>query len=399
MKFQLMTSYFFISRPGIQSLRDENGAIFIDRDPDLFSKILNYLRTKDIDIVNQCSDLKMLRHESEYYNIHPLTKRLLLCEEMDHSGCGDLLFYCLLPPPNIPIQEYSSTSLQSSSSSNGNEVGLEPGTSTYPRPGSMIRVPEAMPSTSGISNPVNPSSSRHSRNSSWDMRVSYNSNRNWVPGHSRTASLDLRHSRNSSADLNKYIKNDIGLVFGQIQQNQNWINDPMRVQIIKAHQNWISVAYTHFVICYRMKDSCGWQLIFTSPYIEQPIERIAINAKMNLSNSDTHSKMVAASYGSQIRLWGISEDGSKTEVGTFNLHLRVEYLFFIGNQLVALNSSGKIGVWQHLNQHWQIQDLLPILSFDYAGSFLLLGCNNGSIYYIGEYFPSNFKILKWRGNV
>lgn len=27
--------------------------------------------------------------------------------------------------------------------------------------------------------------------------------------------------------------------------------DPLRVQIIKAHHNWIVVAYAHFVVCYR----------------------------------------------------------------------------------------------------------------------------------------------------
>lgn len=69
--------------------------------------------------------------------------------------------------------------------------------------------------------------------------------------------------------------------------------------------------------------------------------------------------------------------------GTFNLHVRVEYLFFIGSQLVALSPTGKIGVWHAMTQHWQIQDVVPISSFDTAGSFLLLGCNNGSIYYIG----------------
>lgn len=37
-----------------------------------------------------------------------------------------------------------------------------------------------------------------------------------------------------------------------------------------------------------------------------------------------------------------------------------------------------------MTHHWQIQDVVPILSFDTAGSFLLLGCNNGSIYYIGK---------------
>lgn len=69
--------------------------------------------------------------------------------------------------------------------------------------------------------------------------------------------------------------------------------------------------------------------------------------------------------------------------------MRVEYLFFIGSQLVALSPTGKIGVWHAMTQHWQIQDVVPISSFDTAGSFLLLGCNNGSIYYIGKCLSYN----------
>lgn len=290
----------------------------------------------------------------------------------------------------------SSSQSPSVGPSGASSSGAMCNTPTNPRPGSMVRVPELSQSSgSSGSSTGGTAGSRHaghSRNSSWDLRVSYNGNgRNsqWAPGHSRTASLDMmrHHSRNSSVDLNKYVRNDLGLVFGP-GQSSGW-SDPMRVQIIKAHHNWILVAYAHFVTCYRLKDYCGWQQIFISPYVEQTIERIAINAKMSLATSageQSHSKMVAISYGSQIRLWGISEDGSKCDVGTFNLHVRVEYLFFIGSQLVALSSSGKIGVWHAMTQHWQIQDLVPILSFDTAGSFLLLGCNNGSIYYIGNMF-------------
>jgi hypothetical protein len=65
------------------------------------------------------------------------------------------------------------------------------------------------------------------------------------------------------------------------------------------------------------------------------------------------------------------------------LGVAVEYLFFIGYQLVGLSSVGKIGVWHAMTRNWQTQDVLPIASFDTAGSFLLLGCTNGSIYYIG----------------
>jgi hypothetical protein len=89
----------------IDSHKDETGALFIDRDPKLFSIILNYLRTKDIDLKNV--DIRTLRHEAEYYGITPLVKRLMLCEDLTQSSCGDVLFYGYLPPPSkLLLQNY-----------------------------------------------------------------------------------------------------------------------------------------------------------------------------------------------------------------------------------------------------------------------------------------------------
>jgi hypothetical protein len=70
----------------IQTSRDEQGAIFIDRDPDLFRLVLSYLRNHTIafDDVN----FKELRHEAEFYGIAPLVKKLSLCAELDISGEG-----------------------------------------------------------------------------------------------------------------------------------------------------------------------------------------------------------------------------------------------------------------------------------------------------------------------
>ena len=90
------------------------------------------------------------------------------------------------------------------------------------------------------------------------------------------------------------------------------------MQIIKAHHHWIVVAYAHFVVCYRLKDSSGWQLVFTSPYIESCIERVAINSKVGQNSGagdSSSSRMVAISYGNQIRLWGITEHGARTNIG------------------------------------------------------------------------------------
>ena len=73
-----------------------------------------------------------------------------------------------------------------------------------------------------------------------------------------------------------------------------------------------------------------------------------------------------------------------THSATLDMKLPVDGLFFIGMQLVAISNTGKVAVWQSVQRHWQLQDVEPICSYDAAGSFLLLGCTNGSIYYIGE---------------
>ncbi|XP_049826851.1 BTB/POZ domain-containing protein KCTD3 isoform X3 [Aethina tumida] len=398
----------------ISSLRDEKGAIFIDRDPKIFSIILNYLRTRDIELNG--IDLRILRHEAEYYNIAPLVKRLMLCEELTESICGDVLFYGSLPPPNIPMHVPCNTPYVETTA-----VHQSGGSTSRPADSSVTTTDSSKPSTSRVvsnsgegintdnhhpkgqlvqqhvvaNNGYIQNRQGHSRNSSLELRMGISTNYSRSSqdlrgissrGHSRAASLDLRHARNSSADLNKLVRNDVGLVFGTA--SSSWA-DPLRVQIIKAHHNWIVAGYAHFVVCYRLKDSSGWQQVFTSPYIDSCIERIAINAKMGSSET---SKMVAISYSSQVRLWGISDGGARTDIGTFNLHVRVEYLFFIGSQLVALSPSGKLGVWHAMTQHWQTQDVMPIASFDTAGSILLLGCNNGCIYYIDmQKFPLRMK--------
>lgn len=82
-------------------------------------------------------DLRTLRHEAEYYNIAPLVRRLILCEEMTQSSCGDVLFYGYLPPPNIPIQE---------TTIHGNTQVESTGVHSA-RPGSIVRVPESVTNT------------------------------------------------------------------------------------------------------------------------------------------------------------------------------------------------------------------------------------------------------------
>lgn len=77
----------------ITSSKDEDGAIFIDRDPEMFAIILNYLRTQQLFNVTDYN-VDMLRHEAEYYGITPLCRQLALVEELVNlSTCGGDVFF------------------------------------------------------------------------------------------------------------------------------------------------------------------------------------------------------------------------------------------------------------------------------------------------------------------
>ncbi|XP_075719449.1 BTB/POZ domain-containing protein KCTD3 [Rhinoderma darwinii] len=299
----------------ISTLRDETGAIFIDRDPTAFAPILNFLRTKELDL--RGVSLNVLRHEAEFYGITPLVRRLLLCEELERSSCGSVLFHGYLPPPAIPSRKLTC------------EAAFSAENKVAPRPCEVSAPGTAeQPTLSGVEGMVR-----------------------------------------------------LGFPV-----------DPRKVLIVAGHHNWIVAAYAHFVVCYRIKESSGWQQVFSSPYLDWTIERVALNAKVVGGPHGDKDKMVAIASESSIILWSIQDGSSGNEIGVFNLGVPVDALFFIGNQLVATSHTGKVGVWNAVTQHWQVQDVVPITSYDTAGSFLLLGCNNGSIYYIDmQKFPLRMK--------
>ncbi|XP_033110842.1 BTB/POZ domain-containing protein KCTD3-like [Anneissia japonica] len=302
----------------ISSMRDEEGAIFIDRDPVVFVPILNYLRTKDLDV--RGVNLTTLRHDAEFYGISPLVKKLSLCEDLGRSTCGNVLFHGYLNAPCFPAR-----------SEHRNSIATE--------------------------------AELHSR-----------------PGSAR--SLSGRDHRPVSAT--EYTKSDIEMSLNI---------DPRKVINVTGHHGWIAVAYAHFVCCYRIKESSGWQLVFTTPYLEQCIERLALNSKVvGVTQTDGRDKMLAVAFGSMIRLWCCQDDSLRNEIGTFDLGVRVDSLFFIGSQLVATSHTGKVGVWHAVTRSWQCQNIQPISSYDTAGTYLLLGCTNGSIYYIDmQKFPLRMK--------
>ncbi|KAM6038258.1 SH3KBP1-binding protein 1 [Chlamydotis macqueenii] len=308
----------------ISTLKDETGAIFIDRDPTVFVPILNFLRTKELD--PRGVSISLLLHEAQFYGITPLVRRLQLREELDRSSCGNVLFNGYLPPPVLPAKRHNRHSVA------GPQLAAHAPT---PSARAAVRRSNTMP-----------------------------------PGLGHAGSLGrLSEERALPA-----------------------ANEPGAVRIVCGHHNWIAVAFAQFLVCYWMKETSGWQQVFSSPRLDWVIERVALNAKVLGGALGDHDKMVAVASCNEIILWALQADGSGSEIGVFHLGVPVEALFFVGNQLIATSHTGKIGVWNAVTKHWQIQDVVPINSYDAAGTFLLLGCNNGSIYYVDvQKFPLRMK--------
>uniref|UniRef100_A0A8B9KVQ7 SH3KBP1 binding protein 1 n=1 Tax=Astyanax mexicanus TaxID=7994 RepID=A0A8B9KVQ7_ASTMX len=271
----------------ISTLKDETGAIFIDRDPSLFAPILNFLRTKELH--PRSIDVHLLMHEAEFYGITPLVRKLQLCDELDRSSCGNVLFNGYLPPAVYPAKRRNRHSVAGPQYMGGRSAQLER---------APVRRSNTMPPNLG-----------------------------------------------NSGILGKAVTEERVTGHGP---------DPGMVRIVCGHHNWIAVAYAQFVVCYRVKESTGWQQVFTSPRLDWVIDRVALNAKVMGGSLGDNDKMVAVASGTEIILWAICPDGNGNEIGVFSLNVPVEALFFVGNQLIATSHTGKVGVWNAVTKHWQV---------------------------------------------
>ncbi len=125
-------------------------------------------------------------------------------------------------------------------------------------------------------------------------------------------------------------------------------------------------------MCYKMKDTSGWQLMFESEVQTDDIYRLAITARSSSVSQQSQesttnpreSKLLAIAVRTNVRLWNIVDASIHTVIGTFAFGGPIDNLFFINSQLVAIGDERKVGVWHSLSQQWQTQELTRILSFD-----------------------------------
>lgn len=79
-----------------------DGKIFIDRDPDLFRPILQFLRTRRISLPKDV-DVESLIHEVEFFGVTEMISRLKICSRLSDDVCGGIHFSEVLKTNSDPI--------------------------------------------------------------------------------------------------------------------------------------------------------------------------------------------------------------------------------------------------------------------------------------------------------
>ncbi|KHJ79435.1 hypothetical protein OESDEN_20919 [Oesophagostomum dentatum] len=290
----------------IPTVRDDSGAIFIDRDPDVFRIILNYLRTKQVDLSNIAPST--LKHEAQYFGLAPLVRRLTLCEELDVSSCGSVLFHAMIPAPNLPFERpILERKPDSSTPSSDNSSQTKQATDT------SKSVSGTDAATCGCYNKTAPTSGTSATNGNGERVEGWYSRHG--SGHSTPRIYG--HCKKSSYELARYIRNELSQLKHQTRSPSEDELDPLRVRIVKAHHNSIIVGYAYYACVYRMKESLGWQSVYTTPRMESLIKHVALNTKFGPQNTD---RMVAVALSNgNIMLWALEEGDNASKIGAQNI--------------------------------------------------------------------------------
>ncbi|CAL8069191.1 unnamed protein product [Calicophoron daubneyi] len=279
-------SFFTILLGGhLPSCRDETGAYFIDRDPDMFNVILNYLRTNELNLSGV--DVATLKNEALFYGLDSLVKKLSLCEENFGGRCGDLLFHGYMPAPDLRANEANSdtrwdtqTPVPKNESSASSECRID-------NPSSEVRVES---SESG-DNPVG-SACNSERSHSYD-----NSKPSNFENSTSNPSVVLRHGRTKESVRTLHL--DGGKACVSACANQPTISTEQQpdesvlresdsrkppsipVTLITCHQNLMAAVYRDRVGVFSLRDPIGWHLVWLSPQLPAAIDRLAITSRAN----------------------------------------------------------------------------------------------------------------------
>ncbi|CAH8440848.1 unnamed protein product [Heterobilharzia americana] len=258
-------SFFSILLDGaLPTMKDESGAIFIDRDPDMFSIILNYLRTNELNLSGV--DINSLKNEAQFYALESLVRKLSLCEENLLGRCGDLLFHAYMPAPDFVLDESGSCfkwninkqcRLNSQSTSNG--LCLPPYTTVC----SSVRNP------SGLSHHIGPGTHQHviqnssvkisTHDSVYDISGCSTSNGKDIPKCNYVPEYPIVESYNEGDTETCYF---------------NYMSS-----------NIMAAVYSDCVGVFSLKDPIGWHLTWLSPVLPAPIDRIALTGKAPSQNN------------------------------------------------------------------------------------------------------------------